>query len=121
MDDDFNSPGGLVILFELAKELRKEGNVLTHQGTTPTASDTLKSQWQTLVCLAQVLGLAAQPDTAKTRKGLSDQAIEALITQRQAARQAKNYRESDRIRDQLKAQGITLIDQAGGGIRWHRD
>ncbi|NJM65735.1 MAG: cysteine--tRNA ligase [Acaryochloris sp. RU_4_1] len=121
MDDDFNSPGGLVVLFELAKELRKEGNVLTHQGATPTASDTLKSQWQTLVCLSQVLGLAAQPDTAKSSEGLSDQAIEALIEQRQAARQAKDYGESDRIRDQLKAQGITLIDQAGGGIRWHRD
>jgi cysteinyl-tRNA synthetase len=46
--------------------------------------------------------------------------IEVLIQQRQAARQAKNWAESDRIRNDLQAQGITLIDQAGGVTRWHR-
>lgn len=121
MDDDFNSPGGLVVLFELAKELRKAGNVLTHQGSIATTSDRLRDQWQTLVCLSQVLGLEAQPAVTGQEDGLSDQDIEGLIQARQAARQAKNYEESDRIRDHLKAQGITLIDQPGGITRWIRE
>lgn len=121
MDDDFNSPGGLVVLFELAKDLRKAGNVLSHQGATAIPSDHLREQWQTLVCLSQVLGLEAQPDLSTPEDKFSEQAIAALIEERQAARQAKNYAESDRIRDQLKAQGITLIDQPGGETRWLRE
>lgn len=121
MDDDFNSPGGLVVLFELAKELRKEGNLCSHQGNTTLSSKELHSQWQTLVCLSQVLGLEVQPETAQSNVGLSETEIEELITERQAARQNKDFAASDRIRDQLKVQGITLIDQAGGMTRWIRE
>ena len=121
MDDDFNTPGGLVIVFELAKDLRKEGNILSHQGHSPTASDSLRSQWQTLVCLSQVLGLEVQSEVSESRSGLSDQEIEALIEERQIARQAKDFAASDRIRDQLKEHGITLIDQSGGITRWLRE
>lgn len=120
MDDDINTPGGVAVLFELAKDLRREGNVLVHQGQTDTDAEMLRQQWQTLVCLAQVLGLEAEPEQEAASEGLSDAEIEALIEQRQQARKAKNFAESDRIRDHLQAQGITLIDQAGGVTRWHR-
>ncbi|WP_013324484.1 cysteine--tRNA ligase [Gloeothece verrucosa] len=121
VDDDFNFAGGLAVLFELAKELRKEGNILVHQGKTDTSPEKLKAQWQTLVELSQVLGLeaiAAQPEQETT--GLSDADIEALIEQRAQARKAKNFAEGDRIRDELKANGITLIDAGGGVTKWHR-
>ena len=52
--------------------------------------------------------------------GLTDAEIEDLIQQRAEARKQKNFAESDRLRDELKAQGITLIDQADGGTKWHR-
>lgn len=120
VDDDFNFPGGLAILFELAKELRREGNLLVHQGKTETSPDTLKQQWYTLVNLAQVLGFVASPSAEATdESGLSDSQIEALIQQRQAARKAKNFAQGDRIRNELQAQGITLIDSPDG-TRWHR-
>jgi cysteinyl-tRNA synthetase len=45
--------------------------------------------------------------------------IEELIQQRQAARKAKNFAESDRIRDQLLTKGISLIDSKEG-TRWHK-
>jgi cysteinyl-tRNA synthetase len=120
MDDDFNTSIATSVLFELAKELRREGNLLVHQGKTETDAQTLQAQWQTLVCLAQVLGLETQPETEVTTDGLSDADIEAFIQQRQDARKAKNWAESDRIRDELKAQGIILVDQPGGVTTWHR-
>ena len=120
VNDDFNFPGGLAVLFELAKELRREGNLLVHQGTTQTPPHDLQQQWHILVTLAQILGLEAQMETQITSSGgLSDTQIESIIQQRQAARKAKNFAEADRIRNELQAQGITVIDSAEGS-RWHR-
>jgi len=121
MDDDINTPGAIAVLFELAKELRRAGNVITHTGQPDDDATTLRQRWQTLVVLAQVLGLEAQPDSSPApTTGLSDQAIEALLQQRQAARQSKDFATADRIRDQLQSQGITLIDKPGGITDWHR-
>ncbi|MDB9377259.1 DALR domain-containing protein, partial [Nodularia sphaerocarpa] len=120
VNDDFNFPGGLAVLFELAKELRRQGNIIVHQGKTETSPEELQKQWQTLVILAEVFGLVAQPQAENAIiEGLSDSEIEDLIQQRQAARKAKDFAESDRIRDQLQAEGITLIDSRDG-TRWHR-
>lgn len=122
MDDDFNTPGALAVLFDQAKDLRRVGNVLRHQGHCQEESGALRQQWQTLVGLASVLGLrVAPPDlTSAPESGLTDEAIAALLATRQAARQAKNFAEGDLIRDQLQAQGITLIDKPGGITEWHR-
>ncbi len=121
MDDDFNTAGGLAVLFDLAKDLRRAGNLITHTGKADTDSDTLRQQWQTLVALAQVLGLEAQPTAdSPSAGGLSDAEIENLLSQRREARAAKNFAEGDRIRDLLQSEGITLIDQAGGLTQWHR-
>ncbi|MGF1480597.1 MAG: cysteine--tRNA ligase [Cyanophyceae cyanobacterium] len=119
VDDDFNFAGGLAVLFEVAKELRREGNLLVHQGKTESSPQVLQQQWQTLVQLAGILGFEAQPETTEI-SGLSDAAIEAQIQQRTRARQAKNWAESDRIRDELHSQGIALIDQPGGLTKWYR-
>lgn len=138
VDDDFNFPGGLTVLFELAKDLRRERNILVHQGKTETPPQQLERQWRTLVDLAQVLGLEAKPESreilisgnpqsrqativaeAGVSGGISDAEIQSLIQQRQNARKAKNFAEGDRIRNQLQEQGITLIDSPDG-TRWHR-
>ncbi|BAY12355.1 cysteine--tRNA ligase [Calothrix sp. NIES-2098] len=120
VNDDFNFPGGLAVIFELAKELRREGNIIMHEGKTETPADELLQQWQTLVTLAGVLGLEAKLEAeTPTSDGLSDAEIEDLIQQRQAARKAKNFAEGDRIRNELQAKGITLIDSKDG-TRWHR-
>jgi cysteinyl-tRNA synthetase len=118
MDDDLNTSGGVAVLFELAKDLRKEGNILTHEGKTDVGTQTLRQQWQTLVVLAEILGLAAK-QVAAEHLALNEQEIEALIAQRQTAKQTKNFAEGDRIRDQLKAQGIVLVDKPGGVTEWH--
>ncbi|MBD2067874.1 cysteine--tRNA ligase [Leptolyngbya sp. FACHB-671] len=121
MDDDFNTPGAIAILFELAKALQKEGNLLVHQGKASIDAQTIREQWQTLVCLAQILGLEAKPSAEPQQADSpTDAEIEDLIQQRQEARKAKNFAESDRIRDELKAKGIILVDQPGGITTWHR-
>lgn len=123
VDDDFNFAEGLAVLFELAKELGREGNILVHEGKTRTSPQELEAQWLTLVELAQVFGLEAPGEdiSQELASGLSDAEIEALIQQRSAARKRKDFAEGDRIRDELNAQGITLIDQSGGVTRWHRN
>ena len=46
--------------------------------------------------------------------------VEAMIQARQEARKAKNFAEADRIRDELKAMGITLMDTPQG-VKWSKD
>ncbi|MGB3205813.1 MAG: cysteine--tRNA ligase, partial [Crinalium sp.] len=104
-----------------AKHLRKEGNLLVHQGKTATDPEILKQQWHTLVGLAQILGLEAQNQESTNANGITDAEVEVLIQQRQEARNAKNFAEADRIRKQLEDQGIIVSDgKAGGETRWHR-
>jgi cysteinyl-tRNA synthetase len=121
VDDDFNFAGGLAVLFELAKDLVKEGNLIVHEGKTETPPAELEKQWHTLVMLADVLGFKAEPEEeVEAVDGLTDGEIEGLIQQRLEARKAKNFAESDRIRNELQAQGVTLIDKPGGVTIWHR-
>jgi cysteinyl-tRNA synthetase len=133
MDDDINTPAAMAVLFELAKELRKTGNIITHAGKIESDPQALRSEWQTLVVLAQVLGLQVMPTkilgeltlpsleiNCTLNKGLTQAEIEELLEQRKEARKAKNWAESDRIRDELKAQGVVLIDKPGGVTEWHR-
>ena len=123
MDDDLNTSEALAVLFELAKNLRRDRNLLAHEGKTDTPPETLQRQWQTLVALAAVLGLEARSpaETAtEPATGPSDAEIDRLLEKRQAARKAKNFAEADRIRDELQKQGITVIDRPGGVAHWHR-
>ncbi|MEO0015152.1 MAG: hypothetical protein RLZZ535_3541 [Cyanobacteriota bacterium] len=121
VDDDFNFAGGLAVLFEIAKNLSKEGNILIHEGTIKTEAQELEQQWQTLTQLAAILGFTASIDEDRSNTGLSDAEIDALVQQRNEARNNKDYAQSDRLRDELQAQGITLIDKPGGITIWNRD
>ena len=72
-----------------------------------------------------VLGVLQQdPDTFLKRsvggQMMADADVEALLAARQAARAAKNFSESDRIRQQLTEAGILLEDKAGGTTQWRR-
>jgi cysteinyl-tRNA synthetase len=121
VDDDLNFAGGLPVLFELAKNLQREANILVHEGKTETLPEELEMQWHTLVILAQVLGLEAQPEVEEeSTTGLSDAEIETMIQQRADARKRKDFEMSDRIRNELASKGITLIDKPGGVTIWHR-
>ncbi|MEN9261427.1 MAG: cysteine--tRNA ligase [Thermostichus sp. HHBFW_bins_43] len=129
MDDDFGTPGALAVAFELAKELIREHNLLTHQGKTHLEAAPLSQKSAALLEILETLGFRI--DVAKETNVTGDWGaenvekgeieIEELIAQRLAARKAKNFSEADRIREQLKQQGITLIDQKDGTTRWIRE
>ncbi len=122
MDDDLNTPGALAVLFELAKELRRQGNLLRHQGAIEGDASRLQRHWQTLTKLAAVLGLELrEAESTPMTEGLSEAAIATQVEARALAKAERNWAEADRIREALAAQGITLIDQKGGATTWIRD
>jgi cysteinyl-tRNA synthetase len=120
MDDDFNSAIAISIIYELAKTLTTERNNLVHAGKIQGSSLVLWKTWHTLQYLTSILGFVISSDSKPEILSISDQQIEEMIQLRKEAKKNKNWKEGDRIRDELKAQGITLIDQAGGEVRWHR-
>jgi cysteinyl-tRNA synthetase len=117
MDDDFNTPEALAAMQGVAREL--------NQAKAAGNSVKMVVSAATLRAMSAMLGVLQQdPDTYLKRsagdKMMSDADIEALLAARQAARAAKNFAESDRIRDQLAAAGILLEDKAGGATQWRR-
>ncbi len=115
MDDDFNTPEAVAVLFDLANEVNKT--------RSPQQAGLLKA-------LAGVLGLLQRNPqvylqsvpgeaVASGRAPLNPARIEELITSRAAARKANNFAESDRIRDELLKAGIILEDTPHGTV-WRR-
>jgi cysteinyl-tRNA synthetase len=109
MNDDFNTPEAVAVLFDLANEVNR----------THSAADAglLKS-------LAGVLGLLQRDPQAFLQaptagEGITPQRIEELIAARVAARKAKNFAEADRIRQELLDGGVVLEDGPKGTI-WRR-
>ena len=118
LDDDFNTATGLAVLFELAKSLKREFNLRCYQRSHELTDIQLQQRSQTLIHLAQILGLEAQSESIPESE-IDGDWIESLLQQRQQARQEKRYAESDRIRNELQAAGITVTDQPDGKTRWH--
>jgi len=118
MNDDFNTPEALAVLFELTRAM----NRAREQGDSEAArlANTLQE-------LAGRLGiLQSDPETylrsrhSDSQQGPSDQDIDALIARREQARVDRDWQEADRIRDQLNELGVVLEDGSGGTL-WRRD
>jgi len=123
MDDDFNTPEALAVLQSLARELNTAKAAGDDEAAEALAAE-LKSLAGTLGILAYEPGewLSMRSElTAGESMGeeLDDAQISALIEARTAARRAKNWAESDRIRDELAAAGVILED-GQGGTTWRR-
>lgn len=122
MDDDFNTSVAMSHVFELAKKLRSERNSLSHAGKTAASSEIIFKDWQALRYMTSILGFVADVSDRQVKEAsISEAEITSLIQQRIAAKQAKNYQEGDRIRNELKELGITLVDQKDGNTRWIRE
>ena len=122
MDDDLNTAAALGELFDLARPLRALANQLqVREAPTPSQRE-LEPRWRLLVELAGVLGLVAEPDSASpASEGLSAEAIEALVERRKEAKASRDFPEADRIRAELRQQGVELVDKPGGVTLWIRE
>ena len=131
MDDDLNTPGAIAVLHEIAGELNRERDGRGGEGGVGgggEGGDRSAVLAATLRTLGARLGLLQEePDAVLrgeldpgTASGLPNEAIEALIEERRAARAAKDFARGDAIRDELAAAGVVLED-AGGRTSWRRD
>ena len=113
MNDDFNTPNALSVLFEMAREINKL------KTENKTKADSLAAQMRSL---AKVLGLLERDPEQFLQLGAdTDEVakIEALIAQRNEARATKNWAVADAARNELSAMGIVLEDGANG-TSWRR-
>ncbi len=116
MNEDFNTAEAIAVLFDLANQVNKLKSDDVARASALAA---------TLKQLGAVLGLLQEDaeiylkSAGNASDGLSDEAIDALIEQRAQAKADKDWAEADRIRDQLKAEGIELEDK-GAQTSWRR-
>jgi len=106
MDDDFDTPAALAFIFELVRD----ANIALDARRTEDAARlaaTVRELWS-------ALGLTWLDDDEEL-----DDEIRALVARRDDARERKDWAEADRLRDELRAQGIVLEDTTGGTV-WRR-
>ena len=108
MDDDFNTPEALSVLFELARTINR------HAANEASRADALAV---TLRRLGSILGILQQGAADFLRLGAADveaEQVEALIEARNQARRDRDFARADEIRDQLLAMDVVLEDSRAG-------
>ena len=130
MDDDFNTPEAMAVLFDLANEVNRShsveaaknlkmlGEVLGLLQWNPDAYLQGRHRINVSVSITDLTGTTGLGIVDFTPPGLS-KSVQTLIAGRTAAKQSKNFAESDRIRQELLEAGIVLEDYASG-TTWRR-
>jgi len=108
MNDDFNTPIAIAVLFELAGETNK------------THSPILARQLQKLAGLLGLVQRSSHAFFQAAPAGLDEAAIAVRIEERVAAKKAKDFARADHIRTELEQQGILLEDKPGGITEWRK-
>ena len=108
MDDDFNTPKALGVIFELARECRR---VVSPGAVSLGAKSLLGAALDEIAKLGNLLGVVSLDRSEVPAE------VEDLARQRSEAKAAKNFAEADRLRAEISAKGFTVEDVKGGGWR----
>ena len=126
MDDDFNTPEAVAVLFDLAAEVNRSKSAQT-AGLLKALGGILGLLGQDATEFLQGRSTRPTPGAVELqgyppqgRVGPGEQEIQRQIEARAAAKKAKNYAEADRIRKELLEAGIVLEDAPGGKTDWRR-
>jgi len=116
MDDDFNTPGAVAALFDLAAAVNRFTS-----GPAAAGLGGLRAARAAFDELGGILGITwPAPPVQEEAEGLAPQLIELLIEIRQDARNRRDWATADHIRSRLREIGILLEDQIQGGTTWRK-
>ena len=115
MNDDFNTPEAIAVLFDLASEMNRAPNE-----AKGNLANTLKRLASHLNFLQRNPTDFLQSSSNGEQAGISSSLIEAQIAARVAAKNAKDFAQADQIRKTLLEQGVVLEDKPGGMTEWRR-
>ncbi|WP_246450514.1 cysteine--tRNA ligase [Sphingomonas rhizophila] len=119
LSDDINSPAFLARLSLMADHLWKLRNDYFHSTSDTVEYQGLAYQRDVFRNTARLIGLLLEEPDEWFRGEGDNSAIDALIAERDAAKKARDFATADRIRDELKAEGI-LLEDGPGGTTWRR-
>lgn len=106
MDDDFNTADAITAIFEFVRFANSNVN-------ENSSSEFVQNILDGIIELADILGI----NIKKNNKGVDEAEIEKLINDRKIARENKDFKTSDKIRDELAEKGI-VIEDTPLGVRW---
>jgi cysteinyl-tRNA synthetase len=125
MDDDFNTPEAVAVLFELASEVNRSQSARLAGQLKGLGAVLAVLQREPVAFLQQTITLGGNTEIERAGGfsasiSITKENIEEKIQARIAAKAAKNFAEADRIRRELLDQGIVLEDKPGGKTEWRR-
>jgi cysteinyl-tRNA synthetase len=112
MDDDFNTPRGLSVLFDVVNRCNKE-----LESNDEYKNFKLRYALEIIKEIADIFGLSFLKEIPNE---ISDSKIAVAIALREQLKREKNYTEADRIRKELEEKGVILEDAKDGKTTWRR-
>ena len=123
--NDLNTAQGVTLLYDALKAKANDATRLAILGDfdrvmSLSLLDKARELRQKVVTLGPVhVNLTLGAQAGITIDGEGDSAVDAQVAQRAQAKKDKNFAEADRIRDELRAQGVEITDVPGGAV-WRR-
>lgn len=108
MDDDFNTADAVTSIFEIAKF----ANVNVNENSSKEFITAIREK---MLMLCNILGI--KPYDEIKGEQISEEEVEALISERTAAKKAKDFARADAIREELSSKGV-VIEDTRAGVRW---
>lgn len=108
MDDDFNTADAVTSIFEIAKF----ANVNVNENSSKEFITAIREK---MLMLCNILGI--KPYDEIKGEQISEEEVEALISERTAAKKAKDFARADAIREELSNKGV-VIEDTRAGVRW---